>query len=367
MNILKRALVFMCLFLVTKVQGETLQIVSIERLRTYLTYIKIHDPIRLKFTSFPLASSYSSTWASPVLPKTFIVKIPNGRVYSQNGYAIIAKKYLARELLWQWSPLKKKKKILKQHTLPVVRHVKGTVVVLTQEGHDNYYHWITEILPKLELLKNIDYDWIYLPRLNHAFQHETLSLLGVDRRKIIEADDDTFIEAEQLIVPSYVSKSCYTPRWVVDYLKQKFIHSDPAVQSMGEKIFISRQKAAYRRVINEDQIFSLFEPLGFKRYNLEDLKFSEQIQLFRNAKVIVAFHGAGLTNLVFSQPGARIVEIFQEHEDDSYCYLSQTLGLRYDCIKTTKFKKDGGYTSTTVPLDIIQDFIDRKFKVGFFT
>ena len=34
---------------------------------------------------------------------------------------------------------------------------------------------------------------------------------------------------------------------------------------------------------------------------LEDLTFSDQMQLFRNSGIIIATHGAGLTNLIFSE------------------------------------------------------------------
>jgi hypothetical protein len=56
----------------------------------------------------------------------------------------------------------------------------------------------------------------------------------------------------------------------------------------------------------------------------------------------VSFHSAGLTNLIFSKPGIQVIEIFQEHEENYFCYLSQALHLKYDCLKTTLFKKKAG-------------------------
>ena len=35
-----------------------------------------------------------------------------------------------------------------------------------------------------------------------------------------------------------------------------------------------------------------------------------QIQLFRNAREVVAIHGGALTNLIYCTPGTRVLEVF---------------------------------------------------------
>ena len=57
----------------------------------------------------------------------------------------------------------------------------------------------------------------------------------------------------------------------------------------------------------------LFEALGeyaFEEIFLENLSFTEQINLFANSHTIVSPHGAGLANLVFSRPSTNVIEIF---------------------------------------------------------
>lgn len=325
-----------------------------------LRYIKCHNRMQLEFTMFPLASSPDSSWADPYIPETFILILPQGRVYSSYGVVLI-NDHLIKELIWQWSPLKKGS-MLNLTALPKVKHITGKVAVITQEGCENYYHWVTEVLPKLAMLesKKIEYDWLYVPT-KLPFMPQTLALLGIDAKKIIEAQDATYIEADELIVPSAPSLSTYTPTWIVEYIQSKLIPI--AVEKVPEpnfsnKVFISRKKASYRRIINEDDLFKIFEEKGFVRYNLEDLSLPEQIVLFKNADIIVAAHGAGLLNLLFAKPGTHVIEIFQEHEDDTYWYLSQTLGLQHTCIKTTDFKRNGGYTDTIVPLELIRPVVN---------
>ena len=84
------------------------------------------------------------------------------------------------------------------------------------------------------------------------------------------------------------------------------------------------------------------------------ITFLEQVELFHNAEIIVAAHGAGLTNILFSEPGTKVYEIFQEHEDDAFWYLSQLLNLNHTCIKTTEFKKGGGYQDTLISAETLE-------------
>jgi hypothetical protein len=58
------------------------------------------------------------------------------------------------------------------------------------------------------------------------------------------------------------------------------------------------------------------QPKGVEAINwhyqvkLSTLSFLEKIELFHCAEVIVSPHGAGLTNLIFCNPGTKIVEMF---------------------------------------------------------
>lgn len=325
-----------------------------------VSYIKHRDRTKLLFPVFPLASSEESSWADPIIPETFILTIPRGRVYSTNGI-VLANDCLIKELLWRWSFLRTS--YLDLNDLPKPEYIGKRVAVIAQEGSSNYYHWMVEVLPKLAMLEqsNISYDQLYVST-QLPFMRQTLSLFGVNQEKIVEAGPSTHIEAQELIIPSAPALSCYTPRWIVEYLRNKLIPQADHIfskQLFSKKVFVSRKKASYRRILNEDEVFVMLEPLGFVRYNLEDLTVLEQVHLFHQAEVIVAPHGAGLVNLVFAQPNALIVELFQEHEDDSFWYLSQIVGLNHHCIKTTDFKKGGGYTDTIIPLSVITNIINE--------
>jgi hypothetical protein len=49
---------------------------------------------------------------------------------------------------------------------------------------------------------------------------------------------------------------------------------------------------------------------NFKMVTLEHLTFKEQVSHFYNADIIIAAHGAGLSNMFFCRPQTKIIEVF---------------------------------------------------------
>lgn len=97
-----------------------------------------------------------------------------------------------------------------------------------------------------------------------------------------------------------------------------------------ERIFISRQKASNsRHILNEDEVFNFLQALGFKKYTLEDMTIPEQIELFYDAEIVLGTHGAGLTNIIFSE-NIKLVELFPcQTVIPHYYYLSKSMGHDY--------------------------------------
>jgi capsular polysaccharide biosynthesis protein len=56
----------------------------------------------------------------------------------------------------------------------------------------------------------------------------------------------------------------------------------------------------------------------------------DQAALFNSADVIVAAHGAGLSNLVFCEPGTLVLEIFPEnYSTGNFFSIASALDLEY--------------------------------------
>jgi capsular polysaccharide biosynthesis protein len=65
---------------------------------------------------------------------------------------------------------------------------------------------------------------------------------------------------------------------------------------------------------------------------MESMSVAQQASLLANAKIVVAPHGGGLTNLVFCQPGTKVIEIFSpNYVYPCYWLVSNLVGLEYYC------------------------------------
>jgi capsular polysaccharide biosynthesis protein len=96
------------------------------------------------------------------------------------------------------------------------------------------------------------------------------------------------------------------------------------------RLFISRRHARTRTVANEEELLPILDRHGFTPISTENLSLPDQIRLFRSAEAVIAPHGAGLTNLIYSPPGTSVLELFST-DTIRRCYwtLSHELGHPY--------------------------------------
>jgi tetratricopeptide (TPR) repeat protein len=273
-----------------------------------------------------LGSNFRETEGENLQP--FVAVIPNGRAWGDiYTRAVITSDDRLLEDISTGSP----SLIISSDRLPPPLAIEGTVAFLAKNYCYNYYHWMFEFLPQIELLgrSGIDIGSIDKFAVNHCcfpFQRETLSLLGIPLEKIVETDNNNnHIQARQLLVSSVIREST---KWACDFLRREFLNDSIIGVEKKQRIFISRKQR--RRVINEDELVAVLSEFGFKSIAPESLSVAEQISLFATAEVVIGAHGAALTNTVFCSPGTKLIEIFApDYVNPCYRKLSSQVGLEY--------------------------------------
>lgn len=94
----------------------------------------------------------------------------------------------------------------------------------------------------------------------------------------------------------------------------EFLSEGRASETEKRRLYISRNDAKLRRVINEENIEPLLKRYGFEIVVLKGKPIAEQVRLFQEADAVLAPHGAGLTHIVWSKPGTKVIEFFPSRE-----------------------------------------------------
>ena len=287
-------------------------------------------------------------------PRPFVVTIPEGRSWIApqknswmicNAIAVITPdNYLLGDLSrdYPWflpeCPYQERTEhtIFNQESIPSVEKIDGKVALLSGLAGHVYYHWMFDILPRIELIrrsgiKSSEIDWFVVNSLSKPYQKETLNILGIPSEKILESDRHNHVQATELIIPSFPGYLDWVPQGTINFLRRSFLPQiSLAKTNVGQKIYISRAKSRNRHLVNELEVSKLLNSQGFKTVFLEEMSVLEQVAIFANAETIVAAHGSGLTNLVFCSPSAKIVELFSpNYVRTDYWMISQQLQLQH--------------------------------------
>ncbi|SKB13318.1 hypothetical protein PL11201_490053 [Planktothrix sp. PCC 11201] len=239
----------------------------------------------------------------------------------------------------------KQHQVFSLEEFPPLEKVSGSVAVLSGLSGNVYFHWMVDIMPRFAILQQEKpnwqgIDWFLINSIKAAFQRETLQKLGIPASKIIESDRHPYIQAKQLIIPSFTGSVGWVTPEVINFNRQLFTEVIiPSNNPYPERIFIRRNQAKYRQVLNENDVITYLSEWGVVPVELETLSVAEQARLFAHAKVIIAPHGAGLTNLMFCSPETIVIELVSPHYIRHYYWvISQQLKLKHYYITGEVFK-----------------------------
>lgn len=201
----------------------------------------------------------------------------------------------------------------------------------------NYAHWITEVLPKLALfcLEDAykDIPIIVNDGLHHNIMASIIVLAG--QREVITLPVGRELKVGKLYSLSTIGYVPFDRRRPDSVLHNHGMFSPFALKRMSGviknqlkikegnaekiKIFIRRNSGA-RKCLNANEIEGALVKRGFLVISPEELTFSEQVELFSKADIVVGATGAALANMVFCEPQAKVVILVANCNKLSYWY-----------------------------------------------
>ncbi len=281
----------------------------------HLTCIDIHPASEINLSTSQTIDSNSRFGANQTHSrKAFVTVLPNGRAWADvvTTAVITSDNKLVADISMGCAQL-----VITSDKLPPAEHVDGNVAFLSARwGGAAYFHWMFDVITRFDLLQRSGLietiDKFVVNACDSPYQSETLNTLGIPQDKILESRCNLHITADKLIVPSISYDGAgAVSKWKCEYLKQIFFNEQQSLNTdYSERIYISREKASYRRIVNEEEVVGCLEKFGFRTVKLETMSVAEQARCLAVAKVVVSPHGGGLTNLVFCRPGTKVIEIF---------------------------------------------------------
>ena len=178
-------------------------------------------------------------------------------------------------------------------------------VIFARPSPWNYYHWLIEDLPSiLRARQSHPNARVIITVKSPRYVVQSLEAYGVTPLII----RSRWVFADQLILAGRGFDTGWPHKQDIELLQGGFSPLGGEPVAADKKIYLSRAQSR-RGFPNEQEVEAIAIQNGFQPVHMEDLSFAEQVRLFQTSSHIVGLHGAGLANMVFSQPGTSIKEL----------------------------------------------------------
>ena len=311
----------------------------------------------------PFEYKTSSVW---------VAQIPRARILGGNIAVMTQDGVVLEDVSIDWGSNQGNHRVMRQLWLPKKKRISGQVAVLASTGSANYFHWLFDVLPRLEILRksgflqNPNLSFI-LERPLNTFQRESLRYYGFELPRVFFLEDFPHIECEEMVLPSLPGRIGDVPPWVCDFLRNPLVGLSPTTNKKN-MYFITRRKTTSRNLLNEQLLLDSLASFGVQAVEPQDLTFSEQVDLFANADVVIGTHGAGLANIVFCKRNSRLLEFMaSEYRNKCYWALAGNIFIRYAYVigeesgKKIKQKESSSFNIPLASFKSIQSFLKSSF------
>jgi len=182
----------------------------------------------------------------------------------------------------------------------------------------SYYHLLADLLP--HLINSPKYP-VLVPNFMPISYTNFLRKIGFEIKIL---PPDIFL-VEKLFLPAIEKKDWNkTKVKIIQNFFEKILPpkstSVTKNQKNNKKIYVSRELAKKRHLTNEKEFMPILKKFNFRKVVLEKMSIPEQVELFGSISHLIAPHGAGLTNVLFSQTNIKILEIRPVLASGKFCF-----------------------------------------------
>jgi dTDP-4-amino-4,6-dideoxygalactose transaminase/capsular polysaccharide biosynthesis protein len=200
-------------------------------------------------------------------------------------------------------------------------------VMLSGWASEHFGHWVPEYLCRLACLERHP-RFAELPIIvdsDMPVQHlQYLSLIvtnpilqipaggGLRCGELIVASPTTFfpvhLTRDQQVPPENVGGVSVEGARLV---QKRVLEKMPLPSVRNRKLYLSRRRRTWRRLLNEDEISSVLAERGFEVLYPEEMTFEDQVRMYQSASIVVAPNGSSLLNAMFASRDLVLIALSQ--------------------------------------------------------
>jgi capsular polysaccharide biosynthesis protein len=181
-------------------------------------------------------------------------------------------------------------------------------VFLAWGGNFNYGHFVLDCLPSLVALDEQGLLERYPPIAPplKPWQRDLIAMAVGKPVREVKAD---VVRIGAAVHATSMDHYLHGPGDLLARTRARILAAAPAARTGGRKLYFSRRGHSMRVMVNEAALEAALRARGFEIVRPERLSAAAQVQMAREAQVVVGPTGAAMTNALFAPAGARIVEI----------------------------------------------------------
>lgn len=257
-------------------------------------------------------------------------------------------------------------------------------IAIIGSNDTNYYHWVIEVLSKLQFMSELPIEYenfpillseqaLKIPSIKAYIKYLKISqsIIYLKSNLYYEVEDLLYISPTNYMVGNFKKGSVYGAEnnfirdESLEYLRGSLLShltKDNEID-MPSRVFLARKGVT--RDYNQAEVFALVKAYGFEAVYLEDLTLLQQVSLMKNAKVIIGPTGAAWTNLIFCEPETLVLCWMAEEYGELACFsnLAQfsKVKMEYLSYKTgSQSARELYYKNYSVDIEEIKQWLDKN-------
>lgn len=237
-----------------------------------------------------------------VLPGDLLVTSPDGRLFIElvnHAYRYLARERLVRHMADDGRVM--------LAVPPREVRVDQACVYLGSAG--SVTEWVFECLARLWVVSQVPERAglpLVVPAGLDGWQREMLALMGYGPDRLVEIPPDAALRVRELYVPSLLCIGPFIAPVAVQHLRREFRLRVPSGAGGPARIYLTRQSARSRRVLNEQALLPLLRKRGFTVVDPAAMGVAELAAMYQGAEVVLGVEGAALTPLFVAPPATRV-------------------------------------------------------------